>query len=517
MPTTSLPFSSISLGVELEMVVARCHDGSSYPVEQYFSRLHRDRQLRGEFANLEVAHNGQPIAVTGLRGSSSVDNGFNNLESALGPLGTVKQPGDLGTLHSWIRDEVADVLATLAQEDAMLLNFAQHPAMAIDEQTYQRIRAPKPIYDYWVHGRGWNHSIGIDAKAQNGPTTGVPLDKAVQALNLILATSPAFIALFANSPFENGEITAYKENRLTLWPRMFCSSYFAADVRLHRFPSRPFIHLRDYFEWMFGFDSRMQPVTVSAGHDYKGNLNMARVVGDPALLDYLRRPSWSAWHLHHNEAVTVVPSVEHLVFQQFAHFLDARIRYGLHETPTLESFWAAWHSPEKFEALLQDCLAYCYIEGRSPGANFPDREIMEGGEIVGASVVIAPSALQYGLLRNLEQSSRWLAQLPWEMLPALRAAAMQDGLQGRAGSLTVHAFCQNVLELAGAGLDSTDAWMLAYPEQVLRRGCNGADRALATYARLPGSHHIKMQTLIQARQALPVPGSSIPSVSLPLT
>ncbi|MBX9937418.1 MAG: hypothetical protein K2Y10_12600, partial [Burkholderiaceae bacterium] len=86
---------SPSLGVELEMVVARRSDGASYAVEQFFPHLHARRQARGESANLELAHNGQPVAVAGQRGYSSVDNGFNNLESALGPLGTVEQPGGL--------------------------------------------------------------------------------------------------------------------------------------------------------------------------------------------------------------------------------------------------------------------------------------------------------------------------------------------------------------------------------------------------------------------------------------
>ena len=291
---------------------------------------------------------------------------------------------------------------------------------------------------------------------------------------------------------------------------MFSSSRFRADDRLHRFPTRPFAHLRDYFEWMFGCDTRMQPVPCGASSDYKGASNMARVVGDPAMLDYLRQPQWSAMHLSLHESITVQPSVEHLVFQQFAHFLDARIRYGLVQAPSVESFWAAWCSPEQFEALLESHLAYCYIEGRASGANFPDQEIMQGGEVQGASVVIAPSALQCGLLRNLEQASRWLARLPWAMLPALRAAAMQEGLQGKVGSLTVYAFCQEVLELAGAGLDSATAWMLAYPEQVLRQGCSGADRALATYARLQGSPKARMQALIQARQALAVPRPPTP-------
>lgn len=497
---------SPSLGVELEMVIARCSDGASHPVGPFFPRLHARRQARGEIAHLELAHSGQPIAVVGHRGNTSLDNGFNILESALGPLGVAGQPGGLAKLNDWIREEVDDVLNTLAEEDAMLLNFAQHPAMAIDEPTYQRIRAPKPIYDYWVKERGWSHSVGIDAKAQNGPTTGVPLTQAVQALNVILACSPAVIALFANSPFENSQITAHKENRLTLWPRMFSTSRFSADDRLHRLPSRPFTHLRDYFEWMFGNDTRMQPVPSNTSSDYKGTPDMVRIQGDPAMLNYLRQSDWSAQHLCGSEPFTIHPDLNHLVFQQFSHFLDARIRYSLAQTPSLEEFWAAWQQgPEQLEALLEANLDYCYIEGRTPGANFPDREIMTDGDTIGASVVIAPSALQFGLLRNLAQASRWIAQWPWKMLSALRQAAVREGLQGRVGNLTVYHFCQQVLELAGAGLDSADAWMLAYPEQVLRQGRNGADRALATYASLPGNPNAKMQALIQARQALPVP------------
>lgn len=86
--------------------------------------------------------------------------------------------------------------------------------------------------------------------------------KAVLALNVILAASPAFIALFANSPFENGEYSGYRENRLTLWPRMFRHARFAADDRLHRLPGRAFADLRDYFEWMFGEGSTMQLASI---------------------------------------------------------------------------------------------------------------------------------------------------------------------------------------------------------------------------------------------------------------
>ena len=75
--------------------------------------------------------------------------------------------------------ELEDIGAALAEEGATLLNFSEHPNVAIDPQYYAAVRAPKPIYDYWVMVRGWNHSVGIDAKAQNGPTTAVEVEDAI--------------------------------------------------------------------------------------------------------------------------------------------------------------------------------------------------------------------------------------------------------------------------------------------------------------------------------------------------
>lgn len=67
------------------------------------------------------------------------------------------------------------------------------------------MRAPKPIYDYWVEYRGWNHAVGVDAKAQNGPTTGVPVHDAVRALNVILAAAPRLHRPFRQQPVRGRE------------------------------------------------------------------------------------------------------------------------------------------------------------------------------------------------------------------------------------------------------------------------------------------------------------------------
>jgi hypothetical protein len=119
---------------------------------------------------------------------------------------------------------------------------------------------------------------------------------------------------------------------------------------------------------------------------------------------------------------------------------------------------------------------------------------------------MAPSALQAGLLRNPAAAWRRLAHWPWDALPALREAAMRDGLAGKVGPLSVRALCDEVLEMAGPELSSGETWMLAYPQQVLRSGRTGADRALIAYEALSGSPSARMKRLITARQAI-FPGS----------
>ncbi|HRY15517.1 MAG: hypothetical protein KDJ31_08620 [Candidatus Competibacteraceae bacterium] len=496
-----------SLGVELEMVVACRKDGASHCVGPFFSNLYAAKRARGEAAQIETAEDGRDIAVISALGYTSIDNAFNNLESALGPVGAATPPGGLTMLDAWIRAELDAVHVALTAEGAMLVNFSEHPALAIDNRLYQRIRAPKPIYDYWVNYRGWDHQAGIDAKAQNGPNTGVAVSDAIVALNVMLTAGPALIALFANSPFENGEYSGYRENRLTLWPRMFGHARFAADDRLHRLPSRAFIDLRDYFVWMFGEGSVMQMTFCNPyNYKYKELTDAFCVEGNPSLLTFLRGERWPARRFRDGYPAQIRPSLAHLAFQQFAQFLDARIRFSFASEPSLDEFFTAWECPDGLEELFEDHFDFCYIEGRAGGANFADRELFDkAGEQVAASVLIAPSALQAGLLRNPLAAQRALARWPWEALPALRDAAMRDGLSGQAGPLSVRALCETVVELAGRELSAAEAWMLAYPLYVLRSGRNGADRALAAYEVFPGHPHERMKRLIHSREALLLP------------
>ncbi|XKH36716.1 glutamate-cysteine ligase family protein [Azospirillum doebereinerae] len=496
-----------SLGLELEFAVVERTGGGTHDAGAVFHTLRQRRTALGEPVT-DMTGGGRLMGLYGPDGVFSVDNGFNNLEYAFAPIGRQfghDGGGHLNRLARIVRREVNAVLDALADNGAAALNLAEHPATVIDEALYRRIRAPKPIYTHWVEDRGWRHDQGIDAKAQNGPTTGVTADGAVPALNLILWAAPAMIALFANSPFEAGAPTGLLENRLTLWPRMFGAAHAPGDRRLHQPPPEPFTDLAGYFRWMHGPGTAMQVIPAGRG-GYKGYDTMLRIEGDPPLFDFLAGPPRMARPLGGGEARLVRPDAAHAEHQQFAQFLDARIRFRFEETPPLGDFLAALEGAGALEALFARCGADLYIEGRACGANFPDAELLDLPDPrIAASVVLAPAALQKGLMANPQAWARLSALAPWEALPALRDAAIRDGLRGEGAGLTLRAFANRVVEEAALGLADEEHWMLAYPLHALTAGRNGADRALARYEALCGHPAERIRRIAAERIAHPMP------------
>lgn len=492
-----------SVGVEIEMPVAERSTGDPYgATSRYFENIHRQKIDQGESAVLKSV-GGRHIAVETSSVLTSLDNAFNNLESSIGPVSA--EEDELTVLDRAIHQELEHVRNALIDDDATVINFSEHPNTAITPGYYHRMRAPKPIYDYWVGYRRWNHMCGIDAKAHNGPTTGVNFQCAVEALNVVLAASPAFIALYANSPFEAGRPSGYMENRLTIWPRMFSCSRFPCDDRLHRMPSAPFKDLRDYFSWMFGPGTSMHFVTPSCSSDYKKPESLVVIQGDPPLLEFLTKPAWKGKDLHTSEEFTVTPSMAHLAFNQFAHFLDARIRYALSDAPfeCSEFFEAMERGEGRLEELFAGRTRFCYIEGRAPGANFPDEQIRRlGHEKVSKSVVISPSAIQKGLITNLVNSKKLLSRYRWTDLAELRRRAVRYGLKAEFAGIRVKDYCRDILELAAGGLPSSEHWMFAYPEFVLSLGKNGADRAVEDFERLPGNTDERIRKIVLKRKMI---------------
>ncbi|MFC3606694.1 glutamate-cysteine ligase family protein [Stutzerimonas tarimensis] len=498
---------SPSVGLELELAVAEFAGGASHDASGVFQTLLERRQARGEEATAMMADD-RLIGLYGTAGVFSVDNGFNNLEYAFAPVGADfghRCDSYLNHLAWTVQREVNEVMDALAVHGSGLLNLSEHPSTAIDPAFYARMRAPKPIYQHWVRDRGWQHDQGIDAKAQNGPTTGVTAAAAPRALNLMLWVAPALIALFANSPFEAGKVTGRVENRLTIWPRMFATARLAGDRRLHLPPAEPFADLAAYVRWMHGPGTAMQVVAADTA-GYKGYADMLRVEGDPPLLEFLAGPARMAQPLEGGERQPLQPQAAHFEQQQFAQFLNARIRFRLPWQPTLAELLEALHTPGELEVLFERCGADLYIEGRACGANFPDRELSELPDpLVAASVVMAPAALQKGLMANPQAWSRLSALAPWAAMPALRDAAIRDGLRASAAGLSLHTFAARVVEEAAAGLAGEEQWMLAYPLHVLRTGRNGADRALLQHAALEGDCATRIQRISADRMALPLP------------
>lgn len=463
------PAAGALLGLELEMPVVRRADGRSYPVADYFSVLAGAKRRRGLVCSM-LRLDGREAGVVTEEGESGLDNGHNLLETAFAPVPGGE--GGLDRLAARVARELQEAQEALEAEGAALLNASEHPDCPIDERWYSAVRAERPIYRELVDHRGWLHHIGIDAKAQNSPCTSIPVAQAARALNAVLALAPAAVALFANSPLESGRDTGLKENRLTLWDRMFRGTRFPGDHYLQCLPERPFEDLGDHYRWMFGSGTASRALPLSADQDYKTSAPVY-LDGDPSLSAFLRSAGWAGRCGETGEVRRLQPRGGHFVYAQYAHFLDARWRYRVDAEPPLDALLQAWDRPGGLEELLAACGADGYIEGRAPGAVFADRQLLdEAGQDVAASAPIAPSALQLGLLRNLDEAERLWRDWGWARLRGMRADAIRHALEDDAA----HALARDVLAVARAGLPPAERHWLDYAGHAVETRRTGADR-----------------------------------------
>lgn len=477
------------------MVVAHAATGASLPVRAYFQALEQIKTQRG-IACERIELGGRCVGLHTSAAACGLDNGFNLLETSLAPIDT--QAGGLQALADAAHQELADSIEALAADDAVVLNMSEHPACPRDAQWYASVCVPRPIYEELRGHRGWHHWEGIDAKAQNGANTSVPTAQAAQALNAAIALAPASMALFANSPLEAGRETGFKENRMTLWPRVFGPARFPGDLRLSRYPGRPFADLGDFFRWMFGPGTVTRGLPPTPSHDYK---SVATVIldGDPCLADFLRAREWRGRRTDTGEPVVLRPDARHFEYSQIGQFLDARLRYRWDHAPALSDLLAGWERDGGLETLFEACGAEVYIEARAPGAGFADACLLqEAGRAAALSLLPAPTALQAGLLANLRESGLLVAEWGWERLGQLREPAMRAGLEDPG----VRALCADVLAVARAGLAGQDRCWLAYPEFVLASGRTGADRLLATWRGMKGGCERRLAALLHRHAAL---------------
>jgi hypothetical protein len=160
---------------------------------------------------------------------------------------------------------------------------------------------------------------------------------------------------------------------------------------------------------------------------------------------------------------------------------------------------AAWRREDGLETLFTACDAQVYIEARAPGAGFADACLLsEAGAKVAQSVLLAPSALQAGLLANLADARLLVEEWGWKRLGALRQPALRAGL----GDAQIKALCADVLAVARAGLPQCDRHWLAYAEFIGESGRTAADRLLDTWESAGGTQGSRLAALLPRHAAL---------------
>lgn len=487
MSARTLPSPGLStLGAELEMVVIDATGASACVGAGYFTALEAIRRPHG---NTRLERIGDiTVALHSDIGVNGIDNGFNLLETAHAPVPAGHN--GLAQLAQAMQRDLSDVVRALATQGLALTSLAQHPTAGSGPEQYARAVAPKSIYQYLTTLRGWSHAAGIDAKAQNGPTTGLTIENAIPALNLLLATSPAFIALFANSPFEDARPSGLMETRMTLWPRMVATSRVSADRARTGLPPQWFTSLDDYFAWTFAPDTVMHAIPPDQD-SYKGGAAFF-VPGDGAMNagGFFRGGPVKGQAVGSGECAILTPTVAHFEFLQWSNFLDFRLRFTFGRPgPTAAELADALGPEGGFDALFRDHVTNLYLENRCSGATFPDADLTDTADtVVLHGCMIAASALQAGLVAATAsdggaEGADFLRRWPLKTIQGLREQAIRLPLCAPENRVLI-ALCTEALELAHRHLPDADQPYMAYADWVLATGRSGAQRALDHWERL---------------------------------
>ncbi len=503
-------------GAEIEKAVSDRVTGQPHGVsQQFFARLAQEAKKRNDEWHYHFSDVKPKIklgVVSAEMGEQGLDNGFNLLETAIA---FTSGHNGLEKLGRKMTEDLGTTQKVLAAENATVINMSNHPMGKTDEKTYWKFVAPKGMYSF-IRCRGWDHAAGIDANAQNCPTTGISVENAASAFAVMMGASAAIIALYANSPYDEGGRSPYKESRLSMWNRMFGSSTQKGDLTVSQFPPYRFRTLAQYFNWMHSEKTSMHFIMsdeTGNSSDYKGIGDRVLVVkNNPPLLNFLSKPKWEAMYLSDLlnkkksvRKIVVQPNISHLELHQWTQFAGVRIRYGLQkEKFPPEEFVSACRNPknDNVEKIFAKYAKFIYIEGRDPGANFPDSETWNAGTGIARSVVISPAAFQAGLLRNLKEAAKYIDSFNWNQLHDLRKEAILKGLQGRSCDTTLYGFTKTILDIAGRGLSAKEQKFLAYPEWVLKTKKNGADRAIEFVENYHGSLSSALKALIKSRSVI---------------
>jgi hypothetical protein len=136
--------------------------------------------------------------------------------------------------------------------------------------------------------------------------------------------------------------------------------------------------------------------------------------------------------------------------------------------------------PGAMEAFFEDRATNLYLENRVVGACFADSHLKSHpNPDVARSAPLAASALQWGLMKNLERVEAVMGADYWLDLAGLRDRSITVGLAD--GGVENRA--KTVLALAENGLPKEDRWALAFAWEVLLTKQSNANRALDEYSR----------------------------------
>ncbi len=425
-----------------------------------------------------LTHSGARIVgVQTPIGLESIDGSFNNGESSSKPI--CEHDGGLAAMEKLVSAQHEILIRSLGACGANVVNMSNSPLVSLDRDTVQKFSLPKPG-SYAREVRNWKHQETIRGQVQNSPSTGVSAEEAPRALNSIIGFGAAIIALYANSPFHNGKVTGCDENRLRLWSAYFRQSIHASDLQLASPPSTPIRELSDYFHWVHGSGTTMFPVLRPDVHGNHTSF-VPQIATD--LHSYLRTPSTAVYSYPDKFTAHIRPSLHDLSVNQFMQFSGARIRYSFldnHVEPTAYTD-ALLSGNDKLTDFFTNQTSFIYIEGRDAGANFADSQLYELDLDAAKSCMISPSALQAGIVNNLDAAEKTLEKYSWTQLMSLRDEAVAHGLNAQVGDLKVQLLIDDLLNVAYDGLIPSQRWMMAYPEFVSRTGLNGSKRARDLY------------------------------------
>lgn len=425
------------------------------------------------------------------------------IELAIGPY------ENLADLHKATSTTYNELMDIVAKDNASVLNFAELPNQPVSKDAYNKQALDKTFYYYMRDVRGFSHYVGVDGKTQLSPSTGIEIKKAMNALNLITKLSPLFIALYANSPFEEGKDTGVAENRLSLWEREFATSIFPQDKELYCNPKTLFTSWKHYFEWMYGRNIPFFALCADKEQGFKVNHELCYLTDAPDMMTFLRKDNWKAKDVCTHKELRIKPHIKDFIDQQFLLFSDARARYNFdcEKTSIKEFLYAFDKGPDFFEDYVAELFTYAYIENRVSGSCSPDRQLKEmlqsEEDNILKSVHISISALQAGILRNAEAIEKYLESIAYfESYDMYKDEAIKFALQGHVKGINIVSTFLEIVKQARQACNATEEKYFSYIEYSLEEKVCGADRARNLIKQHTHESGIDWKEVLLARNAI---------------